>query len=238
MRLPRGTLLNTATVIVGSLIGLAIRGWLDPAYQQIALGGIGLLTLGIGIKLFLGSKNILIVAMSIALGGMIGYALGITNGIGHFAEWAKGAFGGQHVGTFAEGLITTSILFCVGPMTLLGCMQDGLEGKIDLLALKSTMDGVSSIFFAAALGHGVLVSALVVLVVQGALTLGAQALRPVVDDEELLAEVSATGGVILLGIGLGLLDIKKLPTADYLPALALAPLFVWIWRRIAKLKAT
>lgn len=221
---------------MGACIGLLIGESLQPDYQTIALSGLGLVTVGIGIKLFLGTKNVLIVAMAIALGGMLGLALGISSGMDAFAEWAKGTFGGEGNQRFNEGLITTSILFCVGPMTLLGCIQDGLQNKIELLALKSTMDGIAAIFFAATMGHGVLVTALVVLVVQSTLTMLAGVLRPLADDEELMSELSAAGGIILMGIGLGLLDIKRLRTEDYLPALLLAPLLVLLFRRFSREK--
>jgi uncharacterized protein len=117
-------------------------------------------------------------------------------------------------------------------MTLLGCLQDGLEGKIELLAIKSTMDGIAAVFFAAALGPGVLVTAGVVLVVQSAITFLAKPLKPIAGDQELLSEITGSGGVMLMGIGLGLLNIKNLPVATYLPALVLAPLGVVVMRKM------
>lgn len=234
---PRGTFLNTATVAAGSLIGLAIGANLHVAYKEIAMGGIALVTLGMGMKMFLQSRNVVIVAMSVALGGMLGLALGIQAGIESFAEWAKGAFGGGGQDTFTTGLVAASVLFCVGPMTLIGCVEDGLEGKMDLLALKSTMDGIVSVFMAAAWGQGVLVSALVVLVVQGTLTLLAGLLRPIAKDPDMLAELSGAGGVILMGIALGLLELKELHTANFLPALALGPAFSLLLRRVSARRA-
>jgi uncharacterized membrane protein YqgA involved in biofilm formation len=230
-----GTLLNTATVIVGSLIGIAAGNTIPDSYKGLVLSGLGLVTMGLGVKLFLQSKNILVVAASIALGGMLGMAIGIQAGIESFAEWARASLGGD--GNFVEGLVTASVLFCIGPTTLLGCIQDGLERKIDLLALKSTMDGFAAMFFAAALGWGVFVSAAVVLVFQGALTLAARPLRPLAHDEDLLAEVSGSGGVMMLAIGLGLLEVKKLPVADFLPAIFIAPLLVGIGRAVSRRKS-
>lgn len=219
----RGTLLNASTVAVGALIGLAIGKGLPQAYLTIALSGLGLVTVGMGLKLFLESKNVLVVALAIGLGGVLGALVGIDHGLAAFAEWARGLLGGS--GTFNEGLITTSVLFCVGPMTLLGCIQDGVERKIDLLALKSIMDGIGAVFFAATLGAGVLVTAVVVLFVQGTLTLMAGRLKVLVKRPELMAETSAAGGCILIAIGLGLLRVLKLPSENFLPALILAPLF-------------
>ncbi|MFW5697100.1 MAG: DUF554 domain-containing protein [Fimbriimonadaceae bacterium] len=226
-RLPaRGTLLNTATVVVGSLIGLAIGRNAPDDLQQIALVGLGLVTMGIGIKMFLETKNILVAAISVGLGGVLGALLGIDVGLNNLAEWARATLGGE--GTFNEGLITASVLFCVGPLTLLGCIQDGIEGKIDLLSLKSTLDLVAATFLAATLGVGVLVAAAVVLVFQGSLTFLARPLRRVAEDPKLIAEASAAGGALMLAIGLGLAGVKRFPTELFLPALVLAPLGAWL----------
>lgn len=227
MSLPwRGTALNTATVLVGSAIGLAVGNVVPEEYLNVVLSGLGLVTIGLGIKLFLGSKNIMIIAAAIALGGILGTALGFQNGIEAFGEWAKRTLGGEGSATFTEGVVTASILFCVGPMTLMGCLQEAVEKKIELIGIKSTMDGFAALFLTVALGPGVLVSALVVLVVQGTLTALGSRLQGFAKDERLIGEASAVGGPILLAIGLGLLEIKKVPTANFIPALALAPLFV------------
>lgn len=228
----KGTLLNTATVAVGATAGALLGDHIPVAYKTIVLSGLGLVTMGIGIKLFLQSKNIPVVAASIALGGIVGTLIGIQHGIESFGFWAREALGGG--GQFVDAVVTASVLFCVGPTTLLGCIQDGLEGKIELLALKSTMDMFAAMFLAATLGWGVLVSAAVVLVFQGLLTLLARPLRPLANDEALLAEVSGTGGAMMLAIGLSLLEIKKLPTADYLPAIFIAPALIVVGRIVTR----
>ena len=231
----KGTLLNTVAVAVGATLGALAGSQIPEKYKSFLLAGIGLVAFGLGIKLFLQSKNIIIVAGAIVLGGAIGMALGIQEGIESFASWAQSITGGE--GRFVEGMVTASVLFCVGPTTILGCLQDGLEKKIELLALKSLMDLASSIFLAASMGWGVLVSALIVLVVQGALTLSARKLALLASDVSMLAELSGTGGVLLMGIGLGLAEIKSLPNADFLPALFLAPIFVWFGRNFSMRKA-
>jgi uncharacterized protein len=227
----RGTLLNTATVAGGALLGLALGRHVPDEYRQIALSGLGLVTIGIGIKLFLQSRNVLVPAIAVAVGGAIGLALGIHAGIDTFAEWARGILGGEG-GRFNEGLITSFVLFCIGPMTLLGCIKDGLDGDIELLALKSTMDGIGAIFLAAAFGAGVLVTAALVLVFQGALTLAARPLRAIAKNEDLILAITAAGGAILVGIGLNLLEITSLRNANFLPALFLAPLVAVALRRV------
>lgn len=223
-RLPlRGTLLNTATVIIGSLIGLAIGGSLPVACKDIAVVALGLVTLVLGIKMALDTKNILVVLGAIALGGVLGVLLGIQPFIDGMAENIRKAVGGS--GRFNEGLISASVLFCVGPMTLLGCIKDGLEKDIELLAIKSTLDGISAIFFAASMGVGVLLSAVAVLVIQGGITLAAKSLKPLTDRPNLVREASAAGGLILIAIAINMLDIKKIGSAAFIPALFLAPLF-------------
>jgi uncharacterized protein len=172
--------------------------------------------------------------VAIAVGGVLGLALGIHSGIEALAEWSRVRFGGDSGGAFAQGMITAFVLFCIGPMTLLGCMQDALERKIDLLALKSTMDGIAAIFLAAAMGAGVLLTAALILIYQGLLTLSARLLRGLADDADALSELSATGGAILVGTGLGLLAIKDLQTANYLPAIFLAPAMVIVSRKVPR----
>lgn len=229
-RLPlRGTMLNTTTVFLGAALGIWLGDLLPARLQSVALVGLGLVTLVLALQMALKTKSIPIVASAIVLGGVIGTLAGIDVGLAHLAESARKLIGGgDH---FNEGLVTATILFCVGPMTLLGCLQDGLEHKIELLAVKSLMDGVAAVFLAATLGLGVLFSALAVLVIQGSLTLLARPLKPLARDERLLREAGATGGAILLAIAFGLLGIAKIPAEVFLPALLLAPAIVAVTRQ-------
>lgn len=226
----RGALLNTATVIVGSLIGLLLGTRLPVEYQNIALSGIGLVTVGIAMKMFFETKNVLIVAASVAIGGVLGKIIGIDAGLAAAAEWARSSLGGDMDRGFNDGLVTAGVLFCVGPMTLMGCIQDGLERRIDLLSLKSLLDGISSAFLAAmspSFGKGVLASAALVLVVQSSLTAIARPLQPVAKNPNILAEATAAGGAMMLAIGFGLLKvpvIKDIPKEVFLPSLVIAPL--------------
>ena len=217
----KGTLLNAAAVLAGGLIGLAAGSHLPPEYKTLAQALIGIGVLAMGLKLFMASENVLIPVGALILGGLLGHLIGLQAGMDALGKWGQETVGGGS-STFQEAFVTPSILFCVGPMTLLGCLEDGLEGKIHLLGIKSILDGISSIFFAAALGPGVLLAAGTVLIVQVPLTLGARKLRFLVKKPHMLNEITASGGMILVAIGLGLLDIKKLPTADFLPALVLA----------------
>ena len=223
-RIPaRGTLLNTATVAAGSAVGLLIGSAMPPDLKGVALMGIGLIVACFAIKMFLETKNVLVPTIAVVAGGLIGAAVGIDVGLDRFAEWMRASLQGGP--NFNEGLVTASVLFCVGPLTLLGCVKDGLERDIRLLAFKSLLDGIGAVFFAAALGAGVLASAAVVLVVQGLLTALARPLRPLAERPQLTAEATAAGGAIMLAIAGGLLGILDGVRAEvYLPALVLAPL--------------
>lgn len=220
----RGTLLNTATVFVGASLGLLLRQALPGHLQTTALVGIGLVNIALGVKMFLGSRSVLIVAGAVAIGGLIGAGLGLTALFDRLAASFTGLFGRQN--GLSEGLTTATILFCVGPMTLLGCIQDAMTGRSELLDLKSLLDGIASVFLAATLGAGVVLSAGSVLVIQGLLTLFARPLRPLAEREDYLAEITGIGGILILAIGINLTHLQKIPTADYLPALVLGPAMV------------
>lgn len=232
----RGTLLNTLTVLIGALLGLSLRQVIRADLVVVVTTGLGLVTLVLALKMALEGKRVLALAFAIALGGLIGKGVGLDQMVESGAEWARTSLGQS--GSFSEGLIASSLLFCVGPLTLLGCMEDALERKIDLLSVKSLLDGITSVFFAAAMGAGVVLTALVVLVVQGALTLCASRLKGISEDRELLSELSAAGGCILLLVGagmVGLTDSSKVPSAIvFLPALCIVPLAIAIEKRLVK----
>lgn len=218
----RGTLLNTATVVAGASVGVFAGRGVPVAYEDVAIHGIALVAMGVGIKMLIGARNPLIVVAAMAVGGIVGLALGLHAGVEQLAAWSQARFGGQ--GRFAEGIVTSFVLFCIGPMTLLGCLEDGLERKIDILSLKSTMDGICAFFLAAATGAGLFVTAVLLLLFQGGLTLAAKPVRPLADHEGAIAETTASGGAMLISTGLGMLGIKDLHTTNYLPAIVFAPL--------------
>lgn len=233
----RGTLLNTVTVAVGATAGLLAGRTVPETYQTTALSGLGLVVVGLSVRMALKARNPLITAVSIAIGGILGLAIGVHSGLEAFAVAVRNQVGGGDAAAFARGAVTAFALFCVGPMTLLGCLEDGLEGKIELLSLKSTMDGIAAFFLAAASGPGVLLSAPLILLFQGGLTLAARPLKGLGKDQEALDEISGVGGAILLATSLGLMGIRDLHTANYIPAIVLAPLLVMVGRRWAQQKS-
>lgn len=228
-----GTWVNTFSVLGGAFLGMIAKSAIPAELNATVLSGLGLVTVCLAIKMFFASKNVLIVALALAVGCIVGTLLGIQNAVDGLAEWAKSRFGnlGSDSETFTEGFVTASILFCVGPMTLMGCLQESIERKVDLIMVKSTLDFFAAMFLAMSLGIGVLASAGVVLVAQGFLTLIGGLLANIAKDDHYMSEATGVGGPILLATGLGLLDIKSLPTADYVPALVLAPFLVFLAQR-------
>lgn len=214
--------MNVVAVLVGSGIGLAIGNRLSERLQRIITTGLGLSTLLIGVQMALKVQNVLVVIASMVIGGVMGELLGIESGLERAGEWLK-ARARSRSGTFVAGYVTASLVFCVGPMTLLGSIQEGLTGNPEIIYTKSMLDGAASVAFASSLGIGVSFAAVTVLVFQGALTLlGAQLaflLRP-----EILNELTATGGLLILAIGLLLLDVKRIRVANLLPALVVVVL--------------
>lgn len=226
-----GTLINVATVAVGAVLGRALGARLPDRVRETVMHVIALVTLVLGIGMVLKSADTLVLLSSLVLGAVTGEALRIEAGIERLGRFAERRLTGKtEGGDFVRGFVTTSILFCVGPMTILGCLNDGLRGDYRLLVVKATLDGISSVGFASALGWGVLLSALTVLVVQGGLTLGARALEPLLLDQAVQNELFATGGVLMLGLGFRLLELKPIRVANLLPALAYAPLLVLLVR--------
>jgi hypothetical protein len=219
-----GALLNTAAVVAGGCAGLTLKSRLPERTQTAALRILGIFTLVIGAKMVMEMRSALIWGAALAAGVAVGTLLKIQSRLEDVAQWAQRRLvRGDGSSRIAEGFIAASLLFCVGPMTIIGSLKDGLTGDYGLIAVKSMLDGVAAFAFAASTGWGVLLSAVTVLVVQGGITLGARALSGFFTPP-LIAETSATGGALVVCIGLGLTGLKKLPVADYLPAVVFAPL--------------
>lgn len=237
-----GTLLNVTTVLVGATIGLLIGARMSGRMQASLTTGLALFTLAIGTSMAISvftdpvaqPGDDLAILGALLLGIVIGEILRLHDGLEWIGAWFQRRLStGEHPSRIAEGFVTASIVFCVGPLTILGSLQNGLTGDVQLLAVKSMLDGVAAIAFAAALGAGVYLSALTVLIVQGGIAAGATAFRGAMDEATILA-ITAAGGLILIGVALRLLDLKPVRIASFLPAIILAPVFV----RIAELVRT
>lgn len=221
-----GTALNLMTVLAGGALGTILGDRLPSRLRENVVAGVGLFTVAMGVKLAIDTASLLYLLGAILIGGVIGSLAGIEralNDLGGVVQRRVAAPGGAS--TVAEGFVTASIVFCVGPLAFLGAIRNGLTGDASLLVIKSVLDGFSAIAFAATLGWGVLLSLAVILVYQGGLAAGASLFAGLLSDAQ-LREMSAVGGLLIVGVGLKLLKIRDVQVADYLPAIAVAPLLV------------
>ena len=223
-----GTLINAGAVLAGTGLGVALGERLPERLRQRVLSGLALVTLVLGVDLALAWRGTspLYVLGAVLLGGLAGEALRIEDRLERLGDRLQARVA-RHRGAsrVSEAFVAASLLYCVGPLTVIGSFEDGLRGDIDTLATKSVLDGFASVALAAALGAGVAFAAASVLVVQGALTLGAGLLADVLRGEALTA-MTATGGVLIIGISLKLADLKDVRVGNFLPALLFAPLLV------------
>lgn len=223
-----GTLVNTATVVVGSSVGLLIGARFPERIHNIVMHALGLSTLLIGFQMAFKTESILLVIGSLVLGGIIGELIKLEEGLEALGEFIKRKVKSKSE-NFVLGFVTSSLVFCIGPMTVVGSIQDGVSGDASVLFAKSLLDGFASLVFASSLGVGVIFSALTVLIFQGSLTiLGSKLtflLRP-----EVLNELIATGGLIIVGIGIYLLGIKRIKVGNFLPALLVSVILALIFK--------
>lgn len=226
-----GTLINAGAIILGSVCGLALGGRLPAVLVDTIMHGLGLSVLLIGLEMGLRTHNALVVLMSVVLGGVVGQLLKLDDGFNGLSRSLEERYAQAGDGRFSRGFVTASLLYCVGPMAVTGAFQNGLLGDYSILVTKSFLDGISAVALAAGLGYGVLFSAVPVVLYQGALSLGAVWIKPLL-SAAVVTEMTATGGVLIVGIALAMLEVKKLKMANYLPALALVIPLVYLWQRL------
>lgn len=227
-----GTILNVITVLIGGVLGSFLGNRLPEKMRLTVMSGLGLMTAVVGMQMALGTHNVLLVMGSVLIGGVLGEWWQIQEGLEAIGRWLEervgGALGGSDERSITRAFVTASLVFCVGPMTILGSIQDGLTGDYSLLAIKSMLDGFAALAFAATLGPGVVLSILTILAVQGGISLAAiaigDALGSVTRQTPWVIEMTAAGGVLILGISLILLDLRRIRVANLLPAIVIAPL--------------
>ena len=226
-----GTFLNIATVLIGGVIGLIFGARIPDKLKATVIAGMGLFTAAMGLQMFLKTENPLIVLGALLIGTLLGEWWRIEDGLTWLgvrleAKVNKGNGGTAGSARFIKGFLTSTLLFVIGPMAILGSIQDGLTGDFNTLLIKSVLDGFTAMAFASTLGVGVMFSALPVFLYQGSITLLAQQVQKIATPE-MMNELSATGGVILAGLAISsILEIKKIRTGNFLPALLIAPLIV------------
>ena len=220
-----GTLVNVGAVIAGSLLGLVIHKRMPEKITKLVFQAIGLFTLFLGFTMAGKTSNYLILIFSLVIGSIIGELLNIEKQINKLSDWIKAKSGSSNA-KFSEGFLTSFLLFCMGSMTILGAIEEGMGGNPDLLLAKSILDGFSSIALSAAMGIGVLFSAIPLLIYQGGLTLFAGYLQDYLTTP-MINELSAVGGIILIGLGINVLEIKQIRVINMIPALLVAIVLAW-----------
>ncbi len=222
-----GTIINAIAVVIGSFLGLILRSKLPKRITNTAFHGVGLFTIILGIIMAIKTSNILIMIFSIVIGALVGEIIDIDKWINIFGEWLKKNFKGKNE-RFSEGFITAFLLYCTGSMTILGAIEEGLGGTPNLLVAKSVLDGFSSIILAATMGIGVLFSFIPLLLFQGGLTLLASNMQNILTGS-IINELSAVGGILLLGLGITILDIKKIKILNMLPSLIIVVILTYFF---------
>jgi uncharacterized protein len=220
-----GTLLNAATVLIGGLIGTVVGDRLPERLRENVVRGVGLFVTAMGVKFAIDTSNLLFLLGAILLGGIIGSLIGVDARLNQLGDALQRRFARGGTSTVAEAFVTAAIVFCVGPLTFLGSIQNGLTGDATLLTVKSVLDGFTAIALAATLGWGVLLTVPLILLYQGGLAVGASLFAGILSDLQ-LREMSAVGGLLLMGVGLKLLAIRDVKVADFLPAIIVSPLVV------------
>jgi uncharacterized membrane protein YqgA involved in biofilm formation len=239
-----GTWINIATVVLGTVLGLLLGGRLPERMQRVIMQGLGLVTIFIGLSMAASLnkpetkagvvEGVILGLITLVVGGLLGEWWRVEERLATLGDWLKSKFRGG--GLFTEGFVAASLLFCIGPMTLIGSLNNGLVGDDKLLVIKAALDGLAAIALASSFGSGVGFSALIIAVYQGGVSLAAGSLasalpNPAADPRVLL--VTGVGGLMVVGVGINLLELTKVKVASFLPALLLAPLVWWLVSLIA-----
>ena len=227
-----GTIINFFTIIAGGILGLFLGNRFSEKIRLTIMNGLGLFTMLYGIRLFTETKNAMVVLISLVIGILIGEWVGIEDRLSNLGIWLEKKFNkakNADSNQFIKGFLTTSLLYCIGPMAILGSIQDGLTGDFNTLAIKAIIDEISAIAFASSLGIGVLFSSVIVFIYQGIITLLAAQLQFILTDV-MLFEVNALGGIMLVGLAISnLLEIKRIRVANFLPGFIIIPLIVLLF---------
>ena len=213
-----GSIINAITIVTGSILGVFLSNGVSERFNKIIFQALGLFSIFLGVSLaFETENNFMIMSLALIIGGLIGELLRIEQRIEGISNRLKKNLNNANP-KFTEGLITSTMLFSIGSMAILGPLNEALKGDRTLVLTKAIMDGVSSIALASAFGRGVIYSAIPVLIIQGGIGLSAAFLEPVLSPE-LISELTAVGGILIIGIGISVLEIKKIKVINLIPAL-------------------
>jgi uncharacterized membrane protein YqgA involved in biofilm formation len=221
-----GVIVNSLAIIVGGLIGLVLKHGLSERLKVVVMQGIGLSVIVIGLGGALKSESLLLLVLSLAIGGLVGSLLQIEYRLDMLGLKIEKRFKGKEEGSFAKGFVTASLVYCVGAMAIVGSIEAGVSGNYDTLYVKSLLDGVTAIVFAATLGFGVLFSSVSVFIYQGVIVVLGILLGNYMPDM-LVVEMSAVGSVLIMAIGINILEIKRIYVGDLLPAV-LVPIVYYL----------
>jgi uncharacterized membrane protein YqgA involved in biofilm formation len=237
-----GTIINAAGILLGGVLGLTLSRQLSLRRQMLIKTLLGVFTVYVGLKMAWESiggsfgavmKQIGIIMLALVLGNLIGKLLRLQRALNRLGQMAKDKMAGAESGAphrFSEGFVTCTLLFCVGPMAVIGALKDGLDGNWKILGVKAVMDGLATMAFVTTFGWGVILSVIPVVAYQGSITLLAQWVAPFLEQHNLIPSISATGGLLVACISLIILDVRKVNLADYMPSLLVAPALSWWWR--------
>lgn len=216
-----GTIVNALAIVLGSVAGLAFGQAIPERLKRTMIQGVGLAVLLIGISMALQTKNLLIVIGSLVLGGALGAWIDIELRLQRLGAWLEYRLDSSGDGRFTKAFVSTSLIYCVGAMAIMGSLESGLKGNHSILFAKAALDGISALVFASSMGLGVVFSAVPVFIYQGIITFSAFYLQGLL-SAHIVAEMSATGGLLILGIGLNILEIKEIKVGNLLPGIFLA----------------
>jgi len=216
-----GTTINFIAIIIGGLIGVLFGKILPDRLKITVIQGVALTVLIIGLQMALKTNNIIIVLASLVIGGIIGEVIDIEARLNALGKYLEGRLSQNGEGQFSKGFVTTSLIFCVGAMAIVGALEDGLNGNHSILLAKSALDGITALIFASSMGIGVIFAAVPVLVYQGGIALFAGLLNGVLSDP-VVVEMSATGGLLIFGIGITMLGIKEIKVGNLLPGIVVS----------------
>lgn len=224
-----GTIVNSMAIIGGSILGVLLRNGIKDEYKTTIMDGIGLSVIVIGIMGGIKSENIILVIASIVIGGLIGETIGIEKKLDNLGDKLKGSFA-KGDSNFTKGFVTASLVYCIGAMAIIGALESGIQGNHERLFAKSILDGISAIIFSSTLGIGVAFSAIPVFLYQGTITLLSNSIKDILTPE-VINEMSAVGGILIMAIGINILEIKKIKIGNLLPAVFI-PLIYYVLRLV------